>query len=78
VQNNPNVVMPGLDPGIHVETAKAMVPMTYRRRHVDGRVTPGHDDNGCKMKVARGFAPVTNIYIGSIILIFYSCSSVAA
>jgi hypothetical protein len=32
---SPKIVMPGLDPGIHV-----FVP----GRFVDGRATPGHDD----------------------------------
>ena len=36
----PNVVMPGLDPGIHVAAAGE----ADDQEGVDGRVKPGHDD----------------------------------
>jgi hypothetical protein len=34
-----SIVMPGLDPGIHV--------FLKSRWRVDGRVKPGHDDDTC-------------------------------
>jgi hypothetical protein len=37
------IVMPGLDPGIHVLLATLILPAYCLRCRVDGRAKPGHD-----------------------------------
>ena len=49
-------VMPGLDPGIHVVPPNYLFPMTFMRKHVDGRVEPGHDEFGdCQITLNSNF-----------------------
>jgi hypothetical protein len=36
--------MPGLDPGIYAAKLVHLFKIVFLRRHVDGRVRPGHDD----------------------------------
>jgi hypothetical protein len=43
--------MPGLDPGIH-SLDRGGDPL-YERRRVDGRVKPGHDDEGVSLNEAK-------------------------
>jgi hypothetical protein len=52
--------MPGLAPGIHAEPKGAAPELFVRRRRVDGRDKPGHDDQRLRasqiMTVALRFA----------------------
>src|SRR5262245_14213780 len=47
--------MAGLVPAIHV-----LISLPVRRKHVDGRDTPGHDDSGSSL-ATRGSCIVANI-----------------
>jgi hypothetical protein len=42
-EKSEHIVMPGLDPGIHVLKAELMLPAYCLRYRVDGRAKPGHD-----------------------------------
>jgi hypothetical protein len=42
----PQIVIPGLDPGIHAVPPVQNVGILYGRSRMDDRVKPGHDDLG--------------------------------
>ncbi len=59
-----NVVMPGLDPGIH-----SVTPQAERDRNgMDRRVEPGNDDSGCGPAPLPNFGPAASekIHVGDI------------
>ncbi len=49
--------MPVLDTGIQVAATHVVFPMTFMRKHVDGRIKSGHDEGGSIMNLSSPRPP---------------------